>query len=105
MSVCGYQTLQHFAAIPLYAYITFGKWDEILNYEKPKDDRPYIMAIWHYARAMAFIAKDNMSDAENEISALESYRENKSIEELLIWGFNSAGNMVNIACEVSKGEL
>ncbi len=39
MSVCGYQTLQHFAVIPLYAYVTFGKWDEILNYKRPQDER------------------------------------------------------------------
>ena len=37
LNVCGYQTLQHFAVIPLYAYVTFGKWDEILNYPEPQD--------------------------------------------------------------------
>jgi len=105
MSVCGYQTLQHFAAIPLYAFVTFGKWDDILKYEKPKEDRPYILAIWHYARSMAFIAKSNLSEAEKEIAELESYRGNKTIDELLIWGFNSAGILVNIASEVARGEL
>jgi len=105
MSVCGYETLQHFAAIPLYAFITFGKWEDILEYKKPADDRPYIEAIWHYARAMAFIAKNNIDEAEKEIAGLESFRENKTIDELLIWGFNSAGILVNIACEVSRGEL
>ena len=105
MSVCGYQTLQHFAAIPLYAFVTFGKWDDILKYEKPKEDRPYIIAIWHYARSMAFIAKNNLSEAEKEIAELESYRGNKTIDELLIWGFNSAGILVNISSEVAKGEL
>ena len=105
MSVCGYQTLQHFAAIPLYAFVTFGKWDDILKYEKPKEDRPYILAIWHYARSMAFIAKSNLSEAEKEIAELESYRGNKTIDELLIWGFNSAGILVNLASEVARGEL
>ena len=105
MSVCGYETLQHFAAIPLYAYVTFGKWDEILNYEKPKIDRPYIVAIWHYARSMAYIAKNNLTDAEVEIVNLESFRENETIDSLLIWGFNSAGILVDISCEVARGEL
>ncbi|HEX9252660.1 MAG TPA: hypothetical protein VF870_10485, partial [Ignavibacteriaceae bacterium] len=41
MDVCGYQTLQHFAVIPLYAYVTFGKWDEIMQYKEPQDKRPY----------------------------------------------------------------
>lgn len=105
MDVCGYQTLQHFAAIPLYAYVTFGKWDEIMSYEKPSEERPYILAVWHYARSIALIAKDNLAEAEKEITELEKYRTDKSVEELLIWGFNSAGILVNIACEVAKGEL
>ena len=105
MDVCGYQTLQHFAAIPFYAYVTFGKWDEIINYEKPSDERPYILAVWQYARSMALIAKGNLNEAEKEIAELEKYRTNKTVEELLIWGFNSAGILVNVACEVAKGEL
>ena len=105
MDVCGYQTLQHFAAIPLYAYVTFGKWDEILNYERPSDERPYILAVWHYARSMALIAKNNLSEAENEITELDNFRGNETIDSLLIWGFNSAGILVDIAGEVAKGEL
>ena len=105
MSVCGYETLQHFAAIPLYAFITFGKWRDILNFEKPKDDRPYIVAVWHYARAMAFIATNNLEEAQNEISLLESFKDNETIDKLLIWGFNSAGILVDIAIETSRGEL
>jgi tetratricopeptide (TPR) repeat protein len=105
MEVCGYQTLQHIAAVPLYAYVTFGKWDEIINYERPKDERPYILAVWHYARAMAFISKDDLISAEREIAELEKYLHNKSIEELVIWGINSAGLLVEIAYEVSQGEL
>lgn len=105
MDVCGYQTLQHFAAIPLYAYVTFGKWDEILKYPEPQDKRPYSKAVWHYARAMALIAKNNLSDAQKEISELEILRNNKTIDELSIWGINSAGNLIKIAYEITSGEL
>ena len=105
MSVCGYQTLQHFAAIPLYAYVTFGKWNEILNYEKPQDERPYMLAVWHYARTMAFISKNDLTEAEKEIAELEVLSSNKEIEELSIWGINSAGLLIKIAYQVSMGEL
>lgn len=105
LNVCGYQTLQHFAVIPLYAYVTFGRWDDILNYKQPQDDRPYMKAVWHYARAMAFIARNDFKDAEKEISELETLRNNKSIEDLSIWGINSAANLIKISYEVAKGEL
>jgi tetratricopeptide (TPR) repeat protein len=105
MDACGYQTLQHFAAIPLYAYVTFGKWDEILNYPQPQDKRPYMQAVWHYARAMAFISKDQFEKAGKEIAKLEVFSYNKEIEELSIWGINSAGLLIKIAYQVSMGEL
>jgi tetratricopeptide (TPR) repeat protein len=105
MSICGYTTLQHFAVIPLYAYVTFGKWEDILNYPQPQDDRPYMQAVWHYARAMASIAKNNLEDAEKELKQLEELRFNKNIEELSIWGINSAGNLIKIAYEVTRGEF
>lgn len=105
MDVCGYQTLQHFAAIPLYAYVTFGKWNEIFNYEKPQDQRPYMQAVWHYARAMAFIGTNKLDDAKEEVAAIEVLSNNKEIEELSIWGINSAGLLIKIAYEVAVGEL
>jgi tetratricopeptide (TPR) repeat protein len=105
LDVCGYQTLQHYAAIPLYAYVTFGKWDEILNYPQPQDKRPYMQAVWYYARAMAFIGKNDITSAEKEMEFLEKIRSDKTLEELSIWGINSAAGLIKIAYEVTKGEL
>jgi len=105
MDLCGYQTLQHFAAIPLYAYVTFGKWNDILSYEKPQDQRPYMQAVWHYARAMAFIGTDKLNDAKEEVAAIEVLSNNKEVEGLSIWGINSAGLLIKIAYEVAEGEL
>ena len=105
MDLCGYQTLQHFAAIPLYAYVTFGKWNEILSYEKPQDQRPYMQAVWHYARAMAFIGTNKIGDAKEEVIEIGALSKNEELEELSIWGINSAGLLIKIAYEVAAGEL
>ncbi len=104
LNMCGYQTLQHFAVVPLYSYVTFGKWNDILAYPQPSDERPYMKAVWHYARGMAFVADDNFEEAEKEIAFLEKMRFDKDIEDLSIWGINSAGNLIKIAYEVTKGE-
>ena len=105
LEVCGYKTLQHFVVTPLYAYVTFGKWDEILNYTQPADSRPYSKAVWHYARGMAFVAKNNLSSAEKELKEIEKLRTNKDVEELIIWEINSAGILIKIAYEVLSGEI
>ncbi len=105
LNVCGYQTLQHYAVIPLYAYVTFGKWDEILNYPQPQDERPYMQSIWHYSRAMAYISNSDFIEAEKELEVLEKMRFDKKIEDLSIWGINSAGTLIKIAYEIVCGEL
>lgn len=105
MDACGYQTLQHFAVIPLYAYVTFGKWDEILNYSSPKKERPYPLGVWHYARGMAFTGKNDFINAQKELDELDKLRDNKDVDDLDIWGINSAGSLLKIAYEVLAGEI
>lgn len=105
LDLCGFQTLQHFNVIPLYAFVTFGKWDEILNYEVPAENRPYTKGVWHYARGMAFLGKKNLADAEAELSELESLKNNQVVENLMIWDINSAGILLKVGYEILSGEL
>lgn len=105
LNVCGYQTLQHYKVIPYHAYIRFGKWDEILNEPEPLDEYLYPKSIWHYARGMAFTAKNQLGRAEKELQELELISENEEIEKLSIWGINTASNLVKIASEILAGEI
>jgi tetratricopeptide (TPR) repeat protein len=105
MDCCGLQTLQHFNLIPLYAYVTFGRWDDILKYPEPKDTRPYQKGIWHYARGMAFTGMNNLSDAKKELASLNKLKDIKSVDDFDIWGINSAGSLLKIAAEVLAGEI
>ncbi len=105
MSVCGYQTLQHFAVIHLYGYVTFGKWNKILDEPEPAKERLYPRGVWHYARGMAFVANGKLDDAKTELVKLDSLRNKKEVEELIIWGINSSGLLLKIAYEVLAGEI
>lgn len=105
LNVCGYQTLQHYAVIHLYAYVTFGKWDKILKEPEPTEERLYPQGIWHYARGMAFTAKDKLEDAEKELAELNLLRDNNQVDDLAIWGINSAGHLLKVAYEVLSGEI
>jgi len=105
LNVCGYQTLQHYTVIPLYAYVTFGKWNEILKTPKPAAERLYPIGVWHYARGMAFSAKGKLDEAERELAELKLLDDNKSVDDLTIWGINSAGLLLKIGYEVLSGEI
>ena len=105
LNVCGYQTLQHYKVIPYHAYIRFGKWDEILNEPAPSDENIYPKSIWHYARGMAFTAKNQIDRANEELQELKLLSENEEIEKLYIWDLNAASNLVKIASKILAGEI
>lgn len=105
LSVCGYQTLQHYKAIPYYAYVRFGKWEEILKESSPLDEHPYPKGVWHYARGMAYTASNNLIKAKEEFNNLEKLKNLGDVNDLTIWGINSAGNLLRIASDVLAGEI
>jgi tetratricopeptide (TPR) repeat protein len=58
-------------AVPLYAYVRFGKWTDILTTPQPAPSNDYAQAIWHYARAMAFLARNQVERAQQEAAAFD----------------------------------
>jgi tetratricopeptide (TPR) repeat protein len=59
-----------FPVTPWLAYVRFGRWQEMLTEPKPPATEPYATGIWHYARALAFIARGQTARAEAEAAAL-----------------------------------
>ncbi|HYK76023.1 MAG TPA: tetratricopeptide repeat protein [Daejeonella sp.] len=105
MTQPGWGTLQHYYTIPYYVAVKFGMWDRILSIEKPKNDLIYPQAILHYARGMAYLGKNNIAKAENELSQLKSLSRNSALKELTIWDINSMYDLVQIAVNVLSAEI
>jgi len=101
----GLQTLQHFWITPLYAWVRFGKWDEILDQPMPDEDLVYPTAIWHYARGIAFIRKSRLEEAIEEFNRLSLLAEDPRLESITIGGLNTTANLAQIAKGVLAGEL
>jgi tetratricopeptide (TPR) repeat protein len=105
MAEPGMGALQHFSLIPLYAYVRFGMWDEILAYRTPPENLLYPAGIWHYARGRAFVGKNQLEDARAELAALREIAKNKDLEKVTIWDINSAASLLEIAQQVLAGEI
>lgn len=105
LNACGYQTLQHYAVIHLYGFVTFGKWDKILKEAEPAEEQLYPRGVWHYARGMAYTAKNMFEEARKELDELDILRNNQQVNDLAIWGINSSGLLLKVAYEVLSGEL
>ncbi|WP_411767014.1 tetratricopeptide repeat protein [Winogradskyella sp. A3E31] len=97
--------LQDFASTPMLAYTRFGKWNEILTIPAPNAEIKHLNLIRHYARGIAFIRKGNLKDAQEELDAIESLKNDPELENLIATPHNPSVRAANIAYEVVAGEL
>jgi len=81
----------------------FGKWDAILKEPAPPADLTYTTAIWHYARGLAFAAKNRPDDALNEKKLLDEIMASMPADRAV--GFNSAKRLLAIASATLAGEI
>lgn len=101
----GWGTLQHYYSIPLYVRVKLGRWDELINSDFKTYNLPYIKAVKHYARGMAFMANNDLKNAREELKALELLSDDESLAEITIWEINSVSTLMQIARRVLKAEI
>ena len=101
----GWGTLQHYYSFPYYTAVKFARWDEILKMENVKPALQYPEAIRHFARGMAFLGKEDLESAEQELDYLQKYAADESLREVTIWDINNAHTLVQIASNVLEGEI
>jgi tetratricopeptide (TPR) repeat protein len=98
-------SLQHYSLIPLFAYVRFGRWGEILKAPRPADDLPYRVGVWHYVRGLAYARTGRVEEAATELSGLKQARLRPDLESVTIWDINSADKVLAIAEEALGGEI
>ena len=97
--------LQDFASTPMLAYTRFGKWNQILTIPYPGKDLKHLALIWHYSRGIAFLRKNNVKEAQEELEALQKMKEDPTLEELIANYTNPSSSIVKVAVEVLAGEI
>lgn len=101
----GLQTLQHYLMIPHYVLVKFRQWDHILTLKRPEDDLLYPLAVWHYARGMAFAGKNQLEKAQEALTEVKTMAQNSALGEITIWDLNSVDQLINIASRVLEAEI
>ncbi len=101
----GMGALQHYSLMPLYVYVRFGRWDEVLGRPAPAADLLYPSGIWHYARGRALLAKGDVAAAEHQLWVLRAIAARSDLEQVTIWEINSAASLLHIAEQVLAGEI
>jgi tetratricopeptide (TPR) repeat protein len=97
--------VQHMNMTPLYTKVRFHMWDEVLAEPEPPKDLPFMQAMWHAARGLAFAAQGKLKDAETERSTVAALKDDPSLPMLYVSSVNTANNIVAIAHDVVAGEI
>ena len=97
--------IQDFLAVPLQAYVRFGKWNQILTTPPPNEDHLHTSMIWHYARGIAFVRRNQVERAEAELSALNKIVDNPATKELLAAYNNPTSEVGKVASKALAGEI
>lgn len=98
-------TVQHFHTIPMFTYARFGKWEQILAMPAPDQDLKYPTGVWHYVRGMAFLAKKQPEQAEQELQQLQALATDADLKKMKIGENNPVTSVLSIATNVLTGEL
>jgi tetratricopeptide (TPR) repeat protein len=99
-----FPTVEFFKTIPILALTQFGHWDEILAEPMPPVKLEYSTAIQHYARGIALIRKDQLSDAKTELEALQPLLNSDTIHTLDGSDY-PASVLLSIADRLLRGEI
>ncbi len=94
---------QGIAVTPLYAMVRFGLWDDVLKEPLP-GNTPFLKAIWHYARGMAYAGKKQLADAEKELAQLTELSAKPELKDFAV-GNNKAAQITEIASHSLAGEI
>lgn len=97
--------LQNFASTPLLAYTRFGKWNDILTMPSPNNEIKHLKLIWHYARGIAFVRKNNLKEAKEELDAINELIDDPELENIVATGFDSSTIIAQLAYQVVAGEI
>jgi tetratricopeptide (TPR) repeat protein len=81
----------------------FSRWDAILKEPAPPADLTFTTAVWHYARGLAFVAKNRPDDALNEQKKLDEIVVATPPDRIV--GFNSANRLLAMASATLAGEI
>jgi tetratricopeptide (TPR) repeat protein len=97
--------MEDFLATPLLAQVRFGKWNEILSTPNPEAANKHVRLVWHYARGLAFVAKGQIEQAQEELMALQEMANDAGLDDLLANYMNPSSDVIPIAIHVLSGEM
>ncbi len=97
--------LQSYVAVPVYTYVRFGMWDEVLALPVHEGNLPFAQAMSHYGRGLAYAAKGNVQGAELELQVLESLAADENLRKLNMRRPGVVDDLTGIATSLVRARI
>jgi tetratricopeptide (TPR) repeat protein len=97
--------VQHMHLTPLYTKLRFAMWDAVLAEPAPPADLPFMSAMWHASRGLAFAATGHLQEAETERADVAALKDDPTLKTIGVSSVNVASAIVAIAHDVLAGEI
>ncbi len=72
--------LQYIHMTPLFVYLRFGRWDEVLKMEQPASALRYANILYHFGRSYAFSVNQNREQAGRELDLMRELMKDSSLQ-------------------------
>jgi tetratricopeptide (TPR) repeat protein len=96
----------HYAVLPLFTWVRFGRWDALLRDARPPDaPGPYVQAMWHYARGTALARTAATDAAELELQRLDAIALDPALGAIKLKNINPAVALARIAALTLRADL
>ena len=93
------------SAVPMFALVRFGKFDQVLAEPEPPESMQFARAIRHFGRGMAFRAQDDVGAAEAELAPLREMAARPEFAKLKVFDVNALSSLLEIATRTLAGEI
>ncbi len=89
--------LQSYIAVPVYTYVRFGMWEEVLALPSPGEGLPFAEAMYAYGRGLAFAALGRTDEAADSLKALQKLAASDALENMMMRRPNVTQDLLGIA--------
>jgi tetratricopeptide (TPR) repeat protein len=93
---------EYYSPVALFTLVRFSRWDDVLKEPAPAAELRYTTGIWHYARGLAFAAKEDFDSAAVERDSVAAIAASIPPEQTA--NLNSARTLLRIAERHLAGE-
>jgi len=96
---------QYIYMSPVFVYVRFGKWNEILKEPLPDVTQVYSNVLYHFGRGMALANLLKIEEAQKELEELKNIITNDTTLTIPISPFSPPSDAANVASKLLSGTI